>query len=289
MTDYSLRFYVPQEKLRTLVSSYYIAEFPPVVPVTDQMIPEWGNIRLITHGVWQAELPANKPADVPQAVLVGFTSRAFTISSSSGSKIVGIGLLPAGWAQIIGQDANEYVDSMSPLSVAFGDGAQALFDRVCSCQTDSDITKTLDDFLLSIIASRPAPPDIITTVMTLLTDDTLVSVDLLAEKLGLSSRQVGRLCLKYFGFPPKLLLRRQRFLRNFSQLRQLKMGTWADHIDMSYVDQSHFIREFRYFMRASPSRYFGSTRHIITKSTEVREKILGAPVQALHKNVAPRP
>jgi AraC-like DNA-binding protein len=282
MSDFKLRFHVPNPTLQPLISSYYLLDFPPDMPIRDQMLPEWGNIRLILSGKWIAELSPSQVEEVPPAVLVGFTSRSFTISSAGNSRIVGIGLLPKGWARLIGQDADMHADRMSDLSSAFGAGSMDLWNRVNACTNDAETAAVLDAFFLNIISVRPEAPKIMDAVLALLEDDTVTTVDAFANGLGLSPRQAARVSLKYFGFSPKLLLRRQRFLRAFSKLRHIKMGSWIDHLDVSYTDQSHFIREFRYFMRTSPGVYFASQHAILSKTTDLRQKALGAAVQGLH-------
>ena len=67
--------------------------------------------------------------------------------------------------------------------------------------------------------------------------------DALAQALGVSSRHLARLSLRKFGFAPKLLLRRQRFLRTLQELRDHPGEGWASLIDAWYYDQSHFVRD----------------------------------------------
>ena len=74
--------------------------------------------------------------------------------------------------------------------------------------------------------------------------------------MGRSPRQLERLTLTYFGLAPKALLRRQRFLRSFAAIREHPPGLWGRLIDPGYVDQSQFVREFRYFMGMPARAYF---------------------------------
>jgi hypothetical protein len=85
-----------------------------------------------------------------------------------------------------------------------------------------------------------------------------------------------------FGFPPKLLLRRQRFLRMLGTLHARPYDEWPDFIDPQYVDQSHMIRDFGFFLGMPPRRYFAMDRPILRAATMGRAAMFGQPLQGLH-------
>ena len=58
----------------------------------------------------------------------------------------------------------------------------------------------------------------------------LASVSEFAERAGLSVRALERICRRHFGFPPKLLLRRQRFMRSLAAWMLGGMGRWSPAI-----------------------------------------------------------
>jgi methylphosphotriester-DNA--protein-cysteine methyltransferase len=103
-----------------------------------------------------------------------------------------------------------------------------------------------------------------------------------AASLKLSTRQLERLCLRYFGLRPKRLLRRQRFLRTLAAIRDVQPGSWSRLIDPHYVDQPHFIKEFHYFLGMSPRAYFTRPQPFMRQAGDRRKELLGSPVQGLH-------
>ena len=103
-----------------------------------------------------------------------------------------------------------------------------------------------------------------------------------AEAVGLSARQLERLSLRYFGLRPKRLLRRQRFLRTLAAMRETPPGQWSGLIDDQYVDQSHFIRDFQFFIGMSPTAYFARPQPFMREAGDRRKALLGSPVQGLH-------
>jgi methylphosphotriester-DNA--protein-cysteine methyltransferase len=103
-----------------------------------------------------------------------------------------------------------------------------------------------------------------------------------ARALGVSERHAARLSLSMFGFPPKLLLLRQRFLRTLAALAAQPEVPWATLLDQWYYDESHFIRDFQRFMSTTPRRYFAGDRPMMRRAGAAREEALGATYQGLH-------
>jgi len=90
-----------------------------------------------------------------------------------------------------------------------------------------------------------------------------MSVDLLASKAGISSRQLRRMCVWHTGVSPKYLGRIVRFRRVVEHIgtaaaRSMRPN-WAElAAACGYFDQAHFIREFQEFTGLTPGRYLQS-------------------------------
>jgi methylphosphotriester-DNA--protein-cysteine methyltransferase len=83
----------------------------------------------------------------------------------------------------------------------------------------------------------------------------VATVAQLRERLSVSSHALERLCRRYFGFSPQLLLRRQRFVRSLGRFMLESASSWSKALDPHYHDQAQFVRDFRYFMGMTPDRY----------------------------------
>jgi AraC-like DNA-binding protein len=110
-----------------------------------------------------------------------------------------------------------------------------------------------------------------------------LSVTTIAERLHVSESKLRRVSLRHFGFPIKVLLRRSRFMKSLVSIYGQEPGNWAKLIDPSYHDQSHFIKDFRYFMGISPTEFFSRPSPMTQLSMRARKDLLGAAVAALHK------
>ena len=89
-------------------------------------------------------------------------------------------------------------------------------------------------------------------------------VERLADDVGVSQRTLYRLCLRAFGFAPKRLMRRQRFLETLGAMRDNRSAEVGSIIGDGYYDHSHFNRDFRDFMGMTARRYASTPRELMT-------------------------
>jgi methylphosphotriester-DNA--protein-cysteine methyltransferase len=95
----------------------------------------------------------------------------------------------------------------------------------------------------------------------------------LIEATGLSARQVARLTNRLYGAPPKLLARKYRALRVASLIATTEED-WRDTIGDAFYDQSHFIRELKHFVGATPHQ-IKNKLSIVPRLTMSRRRLEG--------------
>jgi methylphosphotriester-DNA--protein-cysteine methyltransferase len=88
-------------------------------------------------------------------------------------------------------------------------------------------------------------------------------VDQFAAEVGVPPRTLHRLCLRAFGFAPKRLLRRQRFLETLGLIRVSADTKFSALLDEQYHDQAHFNRDFRDFMGMTAREYAQTPRALM--------------------------
>jgi AraC-like DNA-binding protein len=278
-----IRFYKPAEPLQPYLSAYYFTDIESGDPVDDLMHPEWGNIRCTLSGYWTFE-SARSSADsrTMPARLYGPTSRTTHVVGYPPTRTASAGVLPLGWARLIGVPAHRYADRIVPLDEVFGEAAGPLFAALQAAPDDAALCAVLNDFFQRRLADSAPPPPLLGGAHALLLDPEVATAQEFATRLGLSSRQMARLSLDMFGFPPKLLLRRQRFLRTLARLRANPGEPWSHQLDAAYYDQSHFVRDFHDFMGCSPTEYFSTRRALLDAAAPLRQQAIGETLQGLH-------
>lgn len=279
----SMRFRLPAEPLRDLITSYYVVEAsgPPRAAVTDLLHPEWGNLRLQLRNEWQAFDEGGLSVPAQPAALFGPTSKARMVVARPGA-VQGVGFTPLGWTLLVGCPADQMADAVIPAEQAWGPTVLNLQQRVCAADTDDARVQLLDTFFSARITTDRHREPLVRAIHAAMLDPSVQTVDEFARRSGVSAPALGRACLRYFGFTPKILLRRQRFLRTLASLSVNEGEPIGDFIDAAYVDHSHFNREFKRFMGLSPSEYLAQPRLILKAATGQRDLALGAALQGLH-------
>ncbi len=276
----SVRFLLPAAPLRRFITAYYWVEVPaPCGPVEDLLHPEWANIRFTLAGRWSTCIGGIDYDPAPAAALFGPTSKAGVVRGQAGT-VLGVGLLPLGWARFIGMAASDLADKVSSLDLLLGAKAGDTLEALRATGDDRVQADVLDALFKSLDDSGPAlEPLLLKAHERLLTVE---KVEGMATALEISTRHLTRLSLRMFGFTPKLLIRRQRFLRTLQTLREQPDTPLGPLIDGGYFDQSHFVRDFKQFMGMSPSRYFALPHAMLGPAARERLAALGAAYQGLH-------
>lgn len=284
-----IRFFLPSPELAPYVTTYYFTEAAQRDGVIeDYLHPEWANLRLVAGSEIYGAIGGGPLARVPDFVATGPTSKATRFGLGRG-RFWGIGLLPAGWARFVDAPANLRADVYTDVD---SDDAFAAFRPLKALiEANGDIVReaaAIDAHMKSLLA-RPAGDDArILAMHSALLDRETDSVAALAEKMGLSARSLERLANQVFGFPPKLLLRRQRFLRCLAQFMLDPSLKWLNTLDWHYHDQAHFTRDFRRFMTMSPREYARLDHPVLRAAAFARAQVAGEAVQGLHDPSRPQ-
>jgi AraC-like DNA-binding protein len=285
----SFRYFLPAPSLRAMITTYYVLELGGEEPIEELLFPEWANIRLLLDAGWSQTFGDGRVVayEPPSAVMSGVISRTATVRGGPG-RLVGVGFLPAGWAVFTALPACDYIDNVVPLSTFVGAAADKMLHDVLAAPDDAAMVKALDAWFLAHMAGREAAQTLLVAAHEAMLNPEVHSVAEWARRLDRSPRQLERLALTYFGMGPKALLRRQRFLRNFAAIREQPPGLWGRLIDPGYVDQSHFVRDFRHFMGMPPRAYFARDFSFMRAAGKARAALLGDPLHGLHA-AAPAP
>ncbi len=284
----TVRFFMPSPRLAPYISTYYLTEvnIEPGQWIEDWLHPEWANLRIARNDDWHAAVGPAPLRQSPHLIATGPTS--YTGHFTTGpARIWGIGIMPLGWARLVAAPAADHADRISDgAAEPVYSGFAPLLDGIFGMQPDpSAEAARIDAHLLALLGScRPAPDEArIRAAHQVLIAEDIASVGEFAARLGISTRSLERLCHRTFGFPPKLLLRRQRFLRSLARFMLDPSLTWISTLDSHYVDQAHFVRDFKRFMGMSPSTYAAHDHPVLLAAAQARTATAGATVQSLQQ------
>ena len=273
---------LPAQSLRSYVSTYSLTVVEPgSALVYDQVYPEWANVRLTADGNMTACTGPGALVRCNPSAGIGPTSHATHFSLGPGHYWT-IGLLPLGWARFFDQPASSFADRWEIIGAASAFSPFARLVALVADSADPDAAVARIDAHICGLLSRPAiDEDMILRTHKALIDPEVTTVAHLADRAGLTIRSLERLASRAFGFMPKLLLRRQRFLRRLSQFMLDPSLAWIETMDTQYVDQAHFIRDFKRFMDTTPSAYAARPHPVLWAAARAREAVAGKAMQVL--------
>lgn len=283
--DLQVRFFQPPPELEGCFSVVYRADL--VVEgngtVEDVLLPEWSNIRVFRGEYPVASLPDCAVNGDARMVATGPTTQATRFRLGS-TRMWGVGLFPEGIARLsnlnAGDVANHIMNGEEHPDYAALSG---LAGKVLACEADDEVESTaIFEFFAGQLREAHHADDIRSIHNALLKPE-INSAGAFAEECGLNKRKLERLAKRYFGFTPKALLRRQRFVRTLSNFVLKQPIHWTAAMDSEYYDQAQFVREFKQFMDMTPQAFAAVPHPIQDVFMIERAKVWGAAAQALDK------
>lgn len=191
-----------------------------------------------------------------RSYVVGSTLRDFIVRSVGWRHVLGASLRPEGVQPLLGLPAAVIGDRVALLVDVIGSAASALEDRVLSAHPDRALP-VLGEVLTEWRRAAPPPNEITRqAVQSVRRARGRRRIDALAADLNLSPRRLERHFLTHVGLSPKLFSRLVRFDRAVRGLASRGTMSWADFaMAHGYVDQAHFINEFREFAGVPPAEF----------------------------------
>lgn len=279
----ALRYERPAPALRRYLTSYFVLESEPVdLPMTSElMLPGWAQIRIVmTTAPIKVEIGNRRNEPMPQAVVYGVTSRARPVSAHGGVTM-GIDISPLGWARLFNLSAEALRDRVIPLDRLM---PAALVEELVSSLSASDraleVKDILDDFFMRHMAAPHPEEALIEQIMCLISDPGVRSLDAATGQSGVEAQTFRRVSQPYFGFPPKTLIIRARFLRAFVPVL-LSRDADKKAIPPGYYHRSHFLRDAERYLGMTVRRFMTVDTPYLDAALRARLMILGAPTSAL--------
>lgn len=277
----TVRYFAPALQLRGLISSYYWCETPLAV-LHDRMRAELGQVRFIVEGSLRHTYDDGRVVDCPSCLLAGPTTGPVATTAAGPFRVFGAGLMPAGWATLIGSDADTLADAVVDLGSVAGALGRIAYDEIGNATDDAARVAAADRFFTTLLTdARPVP-----LWFTRLADEWLIAtpnpqVDALVAASGMSNRQVERWSKRHYGASPKLLARKYRALQAAVRLGTGEACDWAEAAGDAFYDQSHFIREFKTFVGMTPSHFLAHAAPVSRLTIARRRMLPGMPRLAL--------
>lgn len=280
---------LPASDLRSYISNIsHTRVAPEAGMIHDQIYPEWPNVRFSVEGEMTLCTGPGPLENCSPAGGIGPTSHATHFSLEPG-RYWSIGLTPLGWARLFDASAADYAERWEPVGP---DSVFAPFSPLLEVVARDDpdgVVAAICAHVRRLLDGPEPDEDKIRRAHAALVDPEVTTVGEFASKAGMTVRTLERLSATAFGFPPKLLLRRQRFLRSLSHFMLDPSLAWLETLDTQYVDQAHFIRDFKRFMDTTPRKYASQPHPVLWAAAHARAATTGTAMQVLQAPPQPAP
>jgi AraC-like DNA-binding protein len=276
-----LRYFLPRADLRDHVRAYYL--FETLERTVQPLAAELGNIRCLLSGSGRFLFADGSSAPFAPAVLIGPTMAAYALEAEAGTRAFGIGILPRGWQALFGVSAEEIANRVVDLSALAGRAARAAGEEIMNARDLPEMAAAADRFFALLLERRATQRAAYPSGLEqwLLNPDDL-DLDSLLALMDVSRRQTDRIAKQFFGASPKTLQRKYRALRAADRILFGGAKDWMEAAGPSFYDQSHFIKEFREFLGATPRGYARNVAELVsTIQAKRRSEIVGHPKSIL--------
>jgi len=281
----AIRYDKPCAALTDLITGYHVyrSSGPESLGQVDRFLPGTANVRFtIDAGPVSVSIGRRTFADLPPATLYGPTGTALK-AITNGGIMIGFGVSALAWSRLFRRSAGDYCNKIVPLGEAMGPIATGRFmDALRLAACDDEVAPALDTILCDLLGPPPAEAALIGQLSHMIGRDGSHDVATVAAELGITGHALRRISVRHFGFTPKMLLRRARFLRSFLRLFRTPGTVDYSLIDPSYFDMSHFLRDADTFLGMTPRRFMASSTPFLDASVRARAAVLGAATQVLH-------
>ncbi|MGB7412299.1 MAG: helix-turn-helix domain-containing protein [Sphingopyxis granuli] len=275
---FELHYFPPDPDLAELVSSFYCARIN--MPRFDEYErADRPQFRFLTVADGEYVFADGHRTSVCRANIIGPTSGRVRAISNGPTQIFGFGMLPAGWAALMGADAEKLTDRAIDAADLFGDWVNEVASRVHDAASDTERLVIGNNFVREVLKrGEPAPMWFIRTVDRWLTETASPHVPDLVAATGMSIRSVERMTKHFYGLSPRMLARKYRAVRAAAALARGE-DLESAHLGDAFYDQSHLIREIKRFAGATPGQL--ATPTLYTEATTRGRKQLAGRVSPI--------
>ena len=252
------REFLPGRLLQPYVQCYFTCESDTAVVTVDNVFavgyvelmfnlgPE-GPQRIVSDGL----------ARQPRVQLWGQTIRPFTFTSSGKHAMLGIRFFPHTAAYFFDEPIALFNDQVMDFSEVGGSKASLFYEQLLEAVSLEQRTALVEQFLLGQLSLRGQKLGKLKLVGSILRElsgeDFFENMHSVAARYGITSRYLQQIFVNYSGLSPGLYSKIARFQKSLQLVTRRELPLTTIAYQCGYYDQSHFIKDFKFFTGSAPS------------------------------------
>lgn len=249
---------IPGHLLKQYVKCYYTYESGSDLAFEDTVFPS-GCMEIIFNlgsGRWQT---GDEYVITPPVEFWGQIVKPLPVKSIGKNTMLGIRFYPHAAACFINDEIDQFNNQVVDLKDIAGTAVSQLHMQLLETTDSNNRIALIETFLLERLSACGKKMNKIGVVNDIMNEigreDFYENINGLALRYGITSRYLQKLFLQYTGLTPKLYTKINRFQNSLKLVSKKDRSLTSIAYDCGYFDQSHFIREFKYFTGSTPSGY----------------------------------
>lgn len=254
------REFVPNGFLKDYVQCFFVCE-TDVAVFTEDKVFATGCIEVMfnlgTSGPQQI-----KNGDVinqPDVQLWGQTIQPFTFASFGKHAMLGIRFFAHTAAVFFDEPIAQFNDQLIDLKDIYGGETGLLQSKLSEAKSLDRRIELLEAFLLKRLLRNRDKFNRLQLVNSIMHDlsksDFFENINTVSSHYGISSRYLQKTFLNYCGLTPNMFVKITRFQKSLHLVSGDDSSLTTIAYKCGYFDQSHFIKDFKFFTGSAPSRF----------------------------------
>jgi AraC-like DNA-binding protein len=256
----SIKFYPPAE-LEPFVSHYTVMriEKPADYQWQHSHMPTGASAIVFNFFTRPMTTIHSGSASLTRSYFVGQITRVCTKNLEGTLHLLMVTLKPLAFNALFKMPMNILVNKVTDLESMLGNPGKYVTEQIFTASTLQERIAILNNFLITQLRkSYQRPANGIDHALRLINQYSgNISVSDLAERSHTTERTLRRYFEEQLGLNPKFYSRMLRFIKVVGLMEKGTIKTWRDiPLDYGYVDQSHFIKDFKLFSGTTPTEYY---------------------------------
>ena len=262
--------FIPGNELKQYIKCYYIFESDTNAVYEDKAFAT-GCIEIMFNlgtGSWETACGGNFKA-TPDIELWGQIIQPLTFKSLGKNTMFGIRFFPHTASIFLNHDISLFNNQVTDLIAVAGKPVLVLHRKLMDTVSLNKRIELVEQFLMSRLSAfekKLGKTNLIGCVINeLKREDFFDNIENVASQYGITARYLQKLFVQHTGLTPKLFHKINRFQNSLLRVRKSNDSLTSIAHECGYFDQSHFIRDFKFFTGSAPSGYNpGNSSAIVT-------------------------
>jgi AraC-like DNA-binding protein len=252
--------FTPSENLRAFVKCFYLCEYDADIVFQDTACATGSMEIMFNLGSGSFQTGRENNFDTtPRVELWGQIIKPLQFKSLGKNKMLGIRFYPHTASIALNNHVSVFNDRVTDFTALDNIEVRQLHEQLVNTSILRQQLALLEAFLvkrLAIFQKKHSKFQIVHNVITeMRNEDFCDNIQDVAFRYGISSRYLQKLFLEYTGLTPKLYHKINRFQKSIILTSNKEESLTSIAYQSGYFDQSHFVRDFKFFTGVAPSAF----------------------------------